>query len=541
MSTGFTPYSTIKPYISNIPTWLPEDDAERIAAYVKYDELYWNDDEQFSIRILAGETPVYIPNARTIVDTTSYYLLKGLKIKVDDAEKNSELATVLNNFMKRERFYSRFSSAKHSGVARGDFVMHLTADPRKPEGRRITLNSVDPCMVIPVYDDDNLDKLVKVHIIDIYVDVEDRNQQKIKKLTYEYVYLGSVGNETRRILRSEAIYKVEEKWWGQRPTPDKVLIEPGLLPEGIDTIPVYWFKNIEWQGQQYGSSELRGFEKILHGVSQAATDQEMSLALEGLGVYATDGGAPVDNSGNEVDWEIAPGKVMEVPSGSYFRRVEGVGSVKPSMDHIDYLESKLREAGGLSDVALGRVDVQTASSGIALAIKFIPTLAKVEERDQAGVEGLTQLWFDWKTWWKVYEGDELVGDITPAIGEKLPDDRTAKVNELNNMLDRNVISRKYYRDQMQLLGYVFPDNIEKDIDEEQQKDAEWKAASAPAGLQQNAMDAANGKIPPPPGQGGNGTLPPSPNRSNNRNRPNESRGNESGQTLRRQSRGGRPQ
>jgi hypothetical protein len=157
-----------------------------------------------------------------------------------------------------------------------------------------------------------------------------------------------------------------------------------LLPPSITTIPVYWFKNIDWEGQKFGSSELRGFEGLLRGVSQAGTDQSAALSLEGLGVYATDGGRPVDESGTETDWEVAPGKVMEVPTGSYFRRVEGLGSLKPSMDHINYLESKLREAGGLSDVALGRVDVQTAQSGIALAIKFMPTLAKIEERDQAG-------------------------------------------------------------------------------------------------------------------------------------------------------------
>ena len=536
--SGFTPYSTVTPYTNEQPSWFPEEDRERIAAYLKYDEMYWNDDLQYKIRILAGETPVYIPNPRTIVDTTSYYLLKGLKITVRDAEKNTELKTALDNFMKREAFYTKFAMAKHAGVARGDYCLHLTADPRKPEGNRISVNELDPCMVVPVYDDDDLDKLLKVHIVDIWIDPKDSNRPKIKKLTYEYVE-PTPGN--RRVLRSEGIYIQDETWWGPNPKLEKTLIEPALLPEQITTIPVYWFKNMEWSGQQYGSSELRGFERLFQGISQATTDQEMGLALEGLGVYATDGGRPVDETGREVEWEIAPGKVMEVPSGSYFRRVEGVGSVKPSMDHINYLESKLREAGGLSDVALGRVDVQTAQSGIALAIKFIPTLAKIEERDTAGVDKLTQFWFDWKTWWAVYEGAELEGDIIPEIGQKLPDDRVALVNELNNMLDRGVISKKYYRDQMQKLGYIFPDDIEGQIHDEKMQEAEEKAAAAPPPLQGNAEGAANGDIPPPPGRGGNGTLPPRSNQSNNKNRPNESKGTESGQTLRRQSRGGKPQ
>jgi len=535
-ATAFGPYSSVKPYMNEMPQWYPEEDRERVGSYLKYDELYWNDDLQFRLRILVGEQPLYIPNARTIVDTTSHYLLKGLQITVEDPEKHANLKNALDKLLKREMFYSRFHIAKHSGVARGDFVFHMTADPSKPAGKRISLNSIDPCLVIPVYDDDDLDKLLKVHLVDIYLDANDPNTQKIKKLTYEYTMVG----KEKRVQRSEGIYRLDEKWWGQKPTLDKITIPVGLLPAAITTIPIYWFKNLEWQGQQYGSSELRGIEKLLQGVSQAATDQEISLALEGLGVYATDGGAPINNSGEEVEWEIAPGKVMMVPSGSYFRRVEGVGSVKPSMDHINYVESKLREATGLSDVALGRVDVQTAQSGIALAIKFMPTLAKIEERDQAGVEKTRQLFFDWQIWHTVYEGDSLDGNVEPVIGQKLPDDRVAAVNELNNMLDRGVISKKYYRDEMQKLGYSFPDDIEAEIDAENKKEAEIKASAAPSGLQQNAVDAANGNIPPPPGQGGNGTLPPNGNRSNNKNKTNESKGTETGQSLSRQSRGGKP-
>lgn len=533
----FGPYSSVKPLISDMPTWYPDDHRDRVAAYLKYDELYWNDDLQFPLRVLVGEQPLYIPNARTVVDTTAHYLLKGLQLTVEDPEKNTALKTALDDFTKREMFYSRFHIAKHSGVARGDFALHLTADPSKPAGSRLSLNSVDPCMVIPIYDDDDLDKLVRVHLVDVYVDAEDSATQKLKKLTYEYVEVDG----QKRVSRSEGIYKLDQKWWGQEPNLIKTTIPLGLLPESITTIPVYWFKNIDWQGQQFGSSELRGYEKLLQGVSQAATDQEMSLALEGLGVYATDGGAPVNDKGQEEDWQVSPGKVMEVPSGAYFRRVEGVGSVKPSMDHIDYLERKLYQSAGMTDVALGQVDVVTAQSGIALAIKFMPTLAKIEERDQAGVEKVTQLFFDWKAWHQVYEGEALTGDILPVIGQKLPDDRTAAVNELNNMVDRGIISKKYYRQEMQKLGYVFPEDIESEIHDEKMQEAEEKAAAAPQPLQQNAMDAANGNIPPPPGRGGNGTLPPPGSKSNNKNRPNESKGTETGQTPARQARGGKPQ
>lgn len=516
MSGEFTPYSTI-PAFGPLPGWVPEEEQQRLAAYAKYDEMYWNDPRQFSLRVLEGEEPIYIPNARTIVDTTSHYLLKGLNISCD--QSNLKLKTALTAFLDREMFYPRFHTAKHRGVALGDFVLHLTANPSKAQGSRISLNSVDPSKVIPIYDDDVPDKLVGCHIVDFFYLPDDPNKQRIRKLTYRLIENG----ETRRVSREEAVFEMTPKWYG--PTPEKVkqLIPLGLLDERITSIPVYWFKNIDWDWP-YGSSELKGFESILAAISQGDTDVQGSLSLEGLGVYATDGGRPVTDDGTETDWEVSPGKVMEVPSGAYFRRVEGVGSITPATDQINYLESKIREAGGLSDVALGRVDVQTAQSGIALAIKFLPTLAKIDERDTAGIGRLKQLFFDWKIWHEVFELEKLDGDILPEIGSKLPQNRTETINELNNMVDRNIISRKYYRDEMQKLGYVFPDDIETQITKEQTEAAKMKALLAPPPLQQNAEAAANGTKPPP--AGGGMAEKAAANKSNNSGRTNESNGTE---------------
>lgn len=525
--TDFTPYSTLDFAKVQQPTIFPESDRERIGAYFKYDEMYWNDDTQFQLRVLEGEEPLYIPNARTIVDTTSHYLLKGLQVHAGTSGSNGRLNDALENFLTRERFYSRFHIAKHAGVARGDFAFHLTANPLKPGGTRLSLTSLDPARVVPVYDDDDLEKLVKVHIVDVYYSPDDPTKQRIRKLTYEYVEEGG----RKKVYREEAIWELDPKWWGQEPKVYKVLIPRAPLADAITTIPVYWFQNMSWEGQQFGSSELRGLERLNFAISQAATDQEVALALEGLGVYATDGGRPVDDQGNEVDWEVAPGKVMEVPQGSFFRRVEGLSSMKPSMDHINYLESKLREASALSDVALGRIDVQTAQSGIALAIKFMPTLAKIEERDIAGVEILTQLFFDWKAWWAVYENEALEGDVKVEIGDKLPMNRTETLNELNNMLDRGVISKKYYREEMAKLGFDFPDDMEEQIVAEKEEEARLKALAAPVPLQQNAQDAATGVKPPPPGQQGS--------QSNNAasGKTNESKGTEANSG---QKQGGRP-
>lgn len=519
-------WSTVKTLTSRSEamamTWLGEDERDRVAAYLKYDEMYWNDPRQYSLRVLDGETPVYIPNARVVVDTTSHYLLKGLKLSCE----NQETQKALDAFTKREVFYSRFTEAKRSGVGRGDFVFHMTADPRKAGGSRISLNSVEPMNVFPIWDDDEPEKMVGCHLATTYMlPVEQDPEQKLRmrRLTYRLVEKGS----KKRVEREEAIYVIEGAVWfgSEKAKKIKQVIPKGLLDERIDTIPVYWFRNNSWQGEPFGSSELRGIEKIIEVISQGSTDVTASLSLEGLGVYATDGGRPVKETQpgqwEETDWEVSPGRVMEVPQGSYFRRVEGVGSITPAVDQIKYLEDKVNKALGLSDVAMGAVDAQVAQSGIALAIKFLPTLAKVETRDQAGMDILTQLFYNWKTWYEVFEQKSLEGDIVPTIGDKLPMDRTARVNELNNMFDRSIISKKYYRDEMESLGYKFPEDLEKQLEDEAEK-AMQDARAAMLATKDTEGGALNGKSDDTEGN----TLPSAGNRSNNAKKPNESAGTE---------------
>jgi len=524
-------WSTTKPYRSETlaaMTWMPEDDRDRIASYIKYDEMYWNDPRQFALRVLEDENPVYIPNARTVVNTTAHFMLKGLEISCADPTTDK----VLNDFLKRELFYSRFNEAKISGVTRGDFIFHMTADPSKPSGRRISLTAVEPHNVFPIWDEDLPGKMVGCHLATPYTlpkDQDPEQKTRLRRLTYRIVE----ENGQRRISREEAIFVIEDSSLfgftdGTKVKRVRTIIPYGLLDARITAIPIYWFKNQNWSGDDYGSSELRGIERLTEVISQSSTDVTGSLSLEGLGVYATDGGRPVaqNQAGEyvETEWEVAPGKVMEVPSGAYFRRVDGVGSITPAMDQIKYLESSINYALGLSDVALGRVEANVAASGIALAIRFLPTLARMESRDQSGLDKLTHLFYDWKTWHEVFERQPLSGDIVPVIGDKLPMDRTARINELNNMRDRKIITGQYYRDEMEKLGYEFPEDMEEQLQKESQDAFELQMQNMILAAQQQQKNSDGDDS----STNGN-TLPSSGNRSNNRNRPNESGGTEANQ------------
>lgn len=465
MSSIFTPYTTVTPFLRGMPQWVPEEDAERIASYQTYEEMYWNNPTVFELAYRGtNERPIYVPNSRTIVDTTAHFLLKGLTINFEDPEVNPDATLALQAFLKRERFYSKFNVAKHSGVVRGDYILHLTANPDKMEGRRLSLNSVDPAAYFPVPDEDDLEKIDRVHLVEQFLNEEE--EVNVRKLTYWYEGEG----DTRTVWRSEAIFELDEAFEPDV-APLEITIPPAALPPEVTTIPVYHFQNIAWQGQPFGSSELRGLERLISGVNQSVSDEELALALEGLGVYATDADAPTDDQGDSIPWTIGPGKVIEHELGRKFIRVPGVGSITPAQDHIKYLEDKLFEASGTSDVARGAIDVGVAESGIALAIKFVPMAAKIEMRDQVGLDVLTQFFYDWKAWHKAYEGpdfQELV--ILPKIGDKLPINRDAIRQELDSMLEKKVISRAYYRQRMHdLFGYEFPETMENDIIQEESR------------------------------------------------------------------------
>jgi hypothetical protein len=555
------------------PTFLPDEDGERASTYDSLESMYWSEDASYTLRVIVTEQPIYSPNPRIVVDTISHYLLKGLCIKVQDPEKHKQENEDLEDFLDREMFYPRFHIAKHGGCIRGDFCLHMTADPSKPAGKRVSLTPVHPGKVVRKFDDDDGEHVTEAWIVEPYVDSDDPEANLVRRLHYWYVEDDtstktddpeihtsamatamdadiSKATAMRLVWSEEEILQDNDKLWGTEEEVVQVLNAPAPLPDEINHIPVFWFKNIAMDGQPFGSSDLRGLERVFRGVSQQTTDLNVAMALDGLGQYVTDAPPPTGPNGAELSWTIEPGMVQQVPNGNFFKRVEGVGSVQPMLDTIKYAESKIGDAAGITSVSTGNVQPATASNPMALAVNFLPTLSKIQERDHIGIARLKHVFHMWTQFREAYENkawpDKL--KILVEIGEKLPQDRTARVNELNNMLDRDVISKQYYREEMTKLGYEFPDDIQDQIDEEREKELEYNApedqvanvpaetalAAAAAGLQGAAGQGDPAQLP----AGVNGqkstTLPGKPNQSNNAKKTNESDGTESGQKLARQ-------
>lgn len=487
-----TPYSTLQYFWPQaMPTWIPNVlDQQRIQSYQIYEQIFWNVPTTFKLVYRGQEDkPIYVPSGRTIIEATNRYIAPDFGFTVTpradmtqtiNAEVVAQAQEAIADLFTRERFFSKFAGNKRYGLIRGDWLWHVVADPTKPEGARISIYPLDPASYFPIWHPDDLDRILGCHIVETFVD-EVTEETLLKRLTYRK-------NETPGgpISVEEAIYELDD-WEGDAAKPKQILRPPTLIP-GITSLPVYHIKNFEEPANPFGSSELRGVERLIGAVNQSISDEELSLSLEGLGLYATDAPRPVNDDGEPSDWVLGPGRVVEYPQGHSFNRINGIGSVAPYQDHVGYLEKRLFQALGVSDAAMGIVDVSVAQSGISLQLQFQPMVAKTNEKDQDILAVHAQLFFDLcSQWFPTFEGLSFEGlRVMPRIGGKIPVDRVAKFTELNDMMDRGVISAAFYRMEAARLGYVFPEDIADQIAEEQASKAAAEAATDPFLARANA-------------------------------------------------------
>jgi hypothetical protein len=506
MVDDFHPYSTAEPYLTgSAPVWLADAQEQlRIRSYMLYEQIYWTAPK--ALKILSRDTiePIYVPGGRVIVDTLHRYMGNDMTTIADPAIGSSTeqqaVLTLFEQWTLRERWYSKFNSNRRYGIMRGDWVFMLSGDDTRAEGARVSIDPVDPGSLFPIYEIDeetgveNLDVVVGWHIVEQYMD-DDLGEGKafIKRTTFRKA-TGTGGPSP--ILHSVTIFEPDE-WGGPGMEEDgkivAVISPEEQLPDPIDALPVYVIPNFDEPGNIWGSSEMRGLERLLAALSQDVTDEDAALAMDGLGVYATNAGVPIDPvTKQEVGWNIGPGRVVEVPGGKevFFNRVAGVGSVAASQDHIQYLHGQLDLAAVSPAVAKGMVDVTVAESGVALAIQFGPLVAHALEREVVVTDRVTNLLYGWCRWTTAYESGAfshpglLTVSLRPKFGPKLPENKQQTFDNIMAMVTGKVIDLATGWDMLRELGYKLPTNaiLLKGLQEEQ------------AALADPALDRINGEI-----------------------------------------------
>lgn len=474
----FTPYSTLVPFFPQTkPAWVPDDlDQARIMSYQLYEQMFWTAPGTFTLVSRGTEDkPIYLPSAKVVVNTTNRYTATKMTFSATPVagaslSEDQLLAAhqYFDDMLTRESFWSKFNGNKRYGLIRGDWLFHLSADPNKPQGSRISIHALTPASYFPLPDVNDIDRILGCYIAQ---QVTVGTDTLIRRTAYYKSDYPKIAQPIGGNIQYEVTMHKADSWYGDDAEAVSTVTPLTVLP--ITTLPVYHIKNFDEPGNPFGSSELRGIERLIAAINQGISDEELTLALDGLGLYATDAPAPKDSAGNELDWALGPGKVLETPLGTKFNRISGVDdkAIQGMQSHLGYLGDWLTQAAAVPPVARGAVDASIAQSGIALYLEMSPLLANTDEKDIGIREVMSQMFYDLATQWiPVYEKQGQLFEnivVRPVFGDKMPTDREKFFAELDKMLAENVISAAYYREQAAKFGYVFPEGIGLDIIQEQ--------------------------------------------------------------------------
>lgn len=483
-------------------------DKERVAAYWTYVEIYRNIPAIWArvLREADGEeiSRRYVPSARSIIEATNRYLGKDmdfvpgpvLTAEGEGSPENAEalfLETVgtLAQLFDREQFAATWNSLKRWTLIRGDGLLQISADPSKPQGSRLSLTELDPATYFPWHDPMSPTRVAGCYVVNLILNDDD--EEIAQRVEYQRVLteedsaeLGlPVGSVWTRMTfwetdgwddREEVGLSVEDL--KPVPTPSRFntpTLEPLLagaaLPAQITAIPIYHFRNNREGTAPFGVSELQGIESLLAGIIQTATDEDLTVALQGMGVYWTDSGHPVDAQGNEVPWTISPGTMLELMPGGKIGRVGGANDIESLLKHSDYLMAQAQQTTGTPDVATGRVQVEVAESGVALAIQFSPITAKNAEKEDDFKSKLNQLIWDLiNGWMPAYESLQPNGAVVQVdFGDPLPVNREAVLKEIIEAKTAGLFTTAYALQLMaEKLGYKIPDGMAEELEAQAQ-------------------------------------------------------------------------
>jgi len=501
-----SPYTTALSLGRPKPTHVRDgaEDLDRITAYDTYEDIWTNIPEAFAALLRQGDDPIsrrYIPAVRGIIESVNRYLALNPEISwtgiagatISD-EQMAEFQARVNLTLAREEFAIKFMAMKRWGLIRGDACLMLSADPNKAEGTRIRITEVPANQYFPIYDPTDGERVIGCYLASIVLNDDDEdivqrieyhrvlteeqaalyNDAPVGSIFYRVGYFELDGWDDRQ-PDPDDLKPVEVPEWAQ-PDPDAETspLAGFALPAQITSIPVYHFRNNRRGGIEgrFGTSELQGLETILAGMIQNSTDEDMTIALMGIGMYWTDSGKPRNAQGQEVEWVIAPGTVIEVEKDGKLGRIEGVGSVQPIQDHMAHLKAEARDAAAIPAIAAGARDPNADQSGVALRIEFMPILAKNAEKESELSSKLTQMFYDLAyMWFPAYEQWEPP-QVQPAIlfDDPLPVDRAAVLKEVTDLVTARIASISWAQTYLaEKLGYKFSSNMLNEIVAEQEQ------------------------------------------------------------------------
>ena len=466
------------------PNVVGEIDKLRVASYNLYDGIYHNRQESLKVQIRGDDSnPIYMPSGKKIIEATSRYLMVGFDyfartpsddtgneepVTVDSEESANTIEGYFANFFKREKVKAKLINQKRYCLIRGDAIWYIVADPNKEQGRRLSLLELDPRQYFPIMDEADTNKVIGCHIVDLVQDPR-KPDDKAAKVARRQTYRKDVNEagQLRAITSERTCWEIGT--WDDRilkPEDMKKVSNPGQdiplfdLPPQITSLPIYHYKNNMVPNSDFGMSELSGMESLIFAINQAITDEDLTLVMQGLGMYTTNAAPPQNNDGTPGDWNVGPGQVIEVGTDQEFSRVTGVSSVAPYIEHVKAIDDAMAQGSGTPEIAIGAVDVAVAESGIALMLQMGPILAKNAEKELEWILTTDQMFYDIVNMWlPAYEQIQPNGSaVQTIVDDPMPVNRDAKIQELILLYTSGVVTLSMVIQDLMTLGYQFPSN-----------------------------------------------------------------------------------
>lgn len=522
MATTITKYNSVLASLHvPMPAWVTDpDDQVRIAAYDAYSDMYDNVPNTFKLTMRGtNDVPIYVPSTKRIVEATNRYLAKCWGYTVASASINEQAVQAgklwLDTTSERNRLDSKFLSLKRNTLKKGDGVFHVFANMDKPAGERIRIAELNPRCYFRIEDPTDPENLLGVYIVNQIVVGEQHTQVAMRQ---EY----RTDPEGSTLIFSKLTFWEPAGWDDRFPghpdlkpvpvppdfdTPgNQAMLEGMILPDSVTKIPVYHAANNRSDEDPWGTSEVSGMETLVAAINQAVSDEDITLALQGLGMYVTTSSAPINaDTGEAEDWVISPASVLEIKMGTTFNRVDGVKGVLPFQDHIHTLTDAIDKASGVTATAMGNVDVAVAASGIALRLDMAPILAKNQEKEIELKAIMNELTRDLVKMWAPVDGVSLADDLTVnnTFDDPLPVDRAAVVLEVSSLVAAGLMSKEFAITYLsEKLGYQFPAEMLDQISAA----ADAESARVAAEIAANTDPTADPSGPPQPGTDPTGAV-----------------------------------
>ena len=458
------PWASARPFFKQggAPSWVVDpDDQARLQAYALYENIYRVNPGTFRLMQRGSEaSPIYLPSPRKMIEATQRFLAQDwnyvISPKVGTPEEQATMGMLMSKLFKREKMYSAFAMQKRYGLVRGDTTWHVFADSKKDAGSRVSVRAVDPANYFPIPDENDATRVVGVHLVDLVIDPNDSAGTKLvaRRQTYRK------DPENGTITSELSLYEID-KWDDRNLEPEKLKLIQNVvplfaLPATIKSIPVYHIPNNLVPGQLFGSSQLQGVERVMAAVNQSITDEDLTLVMQGLGMYATNAGPPRNADGSTGVWELGPGQVIEGMGQDFkFERITGVTTVAPMLDHIRFMEESMSSALGVSDMAAGKVDVTVAESGISLQMQLAPLLAANAEKEQEILDVSDHMLYDLShAWFPAYEGvpTDIAVEVVATCGDPMPRNKDQEVAQTIELVNAKLISIEEARNRLISLG-----------------------------------------------------------------------------------------